>query len=708
MIMEPQPLQAKLSVAAPETAATEFMYMPGGIREIAATNYLNGQPIKSKVEVTRASAAALQQQLGAVAARNAPHKPYFDVNHEDAEASFWPEEFSWREQPQPGIYVRGQWSDTGRALVEGKSYRAFSPVFFVDDPARSPAKVICNPGAPLNFGGLVNDPAFKNISPLWAKNAAGAHSSDNQKPKDTQMSPEEIAALQAKNKELEQQIDALAAKDKTDALVAAQLKAAQSEMDANTSKLESVALKAKVVNFENADKALRAKNAEAAVADAVKRGAIPPKDTALAGKWQGWCEQTPEMIDALGKLPGSAALEQQGITKGATAGLQAKEGALNVLKAYSGLVAKNTQVKGLNTKAFEERGDYARQMAMIYARDISKNLDEMLGVPLAAAADADTLGTLAGTLVAQRTLELFKYTFPMLSRVYNDYSDVPANFNQTINTRIITVPAVQTYSTTLGADGRPAGWSTAATATTTDVNVTLDEHVGVPIVFDSNVLASTVRRLFDEMAPAANYALGKYFVDKIYAKITAANFNGYAVGGTAKVPDAYATYPVGLNDFSRSHLATLSGILSQNEVPEHDRSALLSTKYFTQLQKDPSLVTFFAGQQAPQIITDGILPQMAGFTPIKAPNLPTTNNLTGFVFQKSALIAVTRLSNDYSQALPGASYGSVTTVTNPDTGISVVLVQYVNHTAGYAEWRIQVMLGAAVGDKRGGLVITSQ
>jgi hypothetical protein len=36
-----EPLQAKLSVAAPETAEAEFMYMPGGIREISATNMLN-------------------------------------------------------------------------------------------------------------------------------------------------------------------------------------------------------------------------------------------------------------------------------------------------------------------------------------------------------------------------------------------------------------------------------------------------------------------------------------------------------------------------------------------------------------------------------------------------------------------------------------------------------------------------------------------
>jgi hypothetical protein len=122
-------------------------------------------------------------------------------------------------------------------------------------------------------------------------------------------------------------------------------------------------------------------------------------------------------------------------------------------------------------------------------------------------------------------------------------------------------------------------------------------------------------------------------------------------------------------------------------------------------------VTFFAGQRSPEIVTASRLPRLAGFEPIEAPNLGApgvTPNLVGMALHKAAVVAKTRLSNDYTQALPGSSYGSVTTITDPDVGISVVLVQYVNHTGGYAEWRIQVMLGAAVGDNRGGLCITSQ
>ena len=53
----------------------------------------------------------------------------------------------------------------------GISPRSFSPVFHVDAPRRNPARIVYNPEAELNMGGLVNNPAFKNNLPLWAKDA---------------------------------------------------------------------------------------------------------------------------------------------------------------------------------------------------------------------------------------------------------------------------------------------------------------------------------------------------------------------------------------------------------------------------------------------------------------------------------------------------------------------------------------------------------
>ena len=360
-----------------------------------------------------------------------------------------------------------------------------------------------------------------------------------------------------------------------------------------------------------------------------------------------------------------------------------------------------------------EKGLIARSLHALYANDLAANNDFLnlrvgeMYQALEGSTDADSAGTLAGTLVLQKTLEFFRINYPMFSKIYTDFSDIPALLNQTLETRSIGSLSVQTYNNVLDASGRPKGWDTVVPPTMTDVPIVVDEHVGVPVVFGANTLASTFRKLFDEMSPAMAYALAQYFVAKVYALFTAANYNAYAVVNGNKVPVAYATYAKGLGDFARSAMVDLNTIMNPNEVPLHDRIVLLNSAYYGQVSKDPSLITFWAAQQNPEIITEGELPKMSKFIPIEAPDFPTSNNRVGMALQKNGVVAIARPPSDYTKALPGASYGTSTMVTNV-TGMTLMLVQYVNHTGGYAESRMETLIGAKVGDKRGGLPITSQ
>jgi hypothetical protein len=395
------------------------------------------------------------------------------------------------------------------------------------------------------------------------------------------------------------------------------------------------------------------------------------------------------------------------------------EGPKRTLKAYAVAASENGRL-GFGASGFLGRAAKAHEMARLYA-EIKARWAEFAdmplsecGLPIRAADNTDAnLGTLAGTLVAQRSLELFQYEFGgMIGRVTTDFSDEPGEYGQTMTTRIITAPATQLYDATLTADGTPKGWKSVTPPQTTDVPITLDAHLGVPIRFDSNMLASTARRLFDEQAPMASYALAKYFVEKIYALFTPANYNGYnPATTTAKVPVKYPSFVVAVGDFGRSALVKLDAIFTQNEVPIANRSVLVNPAYHAQLASDPSLVTFYAGQRAPEIMTDNDLPKLGTFMPLQAPNLTANNatpNLVGMALHRAGVVAKTRLPTDYTAVLPGANYGSVTTVKNPNINISCMLVQYADHAAGFAEWRLQVLLGAAKGDKRGGLCILSQ
>lgn len=381
-----------------------------------------------------------------------------------------------------------------------------------------------------------------------------------------------------------------------------------------------------------------------------------------------------------------------------------------VIKAAAELCARGK--KGSRPRAEEliAKASDADEFYEIYANDIRQNnrILDMKMPALEAATDADSAGTLSGTLVLQKALEFFHVIQPAFGAMTLDFSDQPALLNQMLYTRSVGSLAVQTYNNATGGDGRPKGWDTVSAPSMTDVEIEVDEHVGVPVVFGADTLAKTLRQLFDELAPAMAYALSKYFMAKIYALFTPGNYNAYAAVTGDKVPVAYATYAKGVADFARSAIVDLNTIFNPNEVPLHDRSVLLNSAYAGQISKDPSLVTFWAAQRQPDLITEGALPKMSKFIPIEVPDFPSDNNRVGMALQKNGVVAIARPPFDYTRALPGASYGNCTMVKLPETQLTVMLVEYVNHTGGYAERRMEVAIGAKVGDKRGGLVITKQ
>jgi len=641
------PLLARMALLAPGDAAGRFMFMPAGVHEINCSR--GGKPITVRVEVNAQSAAALNAQLADVSAALAPQKPYCDFDHSRGVASFWPQRFTW--QPD-GVYVEGEFSASGKAAVEGKDYRSFSPTFFVDDVASNPARVICNTAAGLNFGGFVNEPAFGKMKPLFAKDAKDAGvPGELDNPNNQDDMKRTIAELQAAKATLETQVNELKAKATRTDLEAAQLTARQAE-------LVSTEQAIRIHELEAADTTRRTADADAAVTRAVQRGALPAQDTALQAIWKATILSNPAAVAMLDAINASGAP------------LAGKPGVSRIQ------VTRSSSSDALN--AFAAETDPRKRYAL-YAKEIKPRLAEGDPLPLDA---ANSPGTLAGTLVTQRTLELLKITFPVLTSIGTDFSDQAARYNQTINTRIVGIPSVVDYDAT-------NGW-VDQDATMTDVNVVLNKRQGVPITFTTEDLSSTARRLFDEIAPAQAYALAKSMVDALYAVITAGNFaNKTIVGAT--------------NAFGRGEVINVGIALNKrgNPMGAGNRKLLLYSDYYGALAKDNAIVTLAAFQQ-PGIITAGMLPEVHGFGVVDAPNLPTTANLVGFGFTRSALCLVTRVDGDYLNALPGASNGTSQLITDPDLGMTVQQVQFVNHQKATASQRISLLYGVAKGQANAG------
>lgn len=660
-------------------APRDFMWMPGGVHTICGRS--EGQDKTITVVVDKQTATDMQRALEGWQAHDS-RRPYFDFDHKREEASAWPERFEWREQPRPGVYVSASWSEAGERAIVGRNYRGFSPEFFPDRTEGSklaPARVVF---FPLTAGGLTNKPAFQENAPFWAHEAnPKLEIRDPKEGRDPKSESPISAAVAAAAVKIENKImsEANQAAVATAAAESGAVSAAQNEV---------IDLRAKLAVADAAMKGQRRKDATAAVQAATRRGALPAQDAALQQQWQQRCEDSPDMITLLDAIPGAAAVTAGQLTSGRP-NLTVHEGAINTVKAYGAVQARQKKIGGITPVACGQRGELAKEAADIYA-SIRKNLGDFGGMPITAATTTDSdVGSLAGDLVTQRTLELLKFQFPILGRITTDFSDQPISYGQTVISRFLTVPTIATYSTS-------TGWTTpGSNPTSTDAIVTINQHKGVPIRFQENQLAGTMRRLFDEFAPAAAYCLAKDMVDALYALITAGNFTAAAIKADATA-------------FGRSEVIDMGTALTKRGVPmgPANRSLLLNSDYFGALAKDSAIVTLAAFQK-PEIIEQGVLPNVHGFGVVDAPNLPTTGNLAGFGFSKSALIIASRLPNDYASILPGASYGSVTTITDPDLGLSVMQVQYVDHKLGFAESRIALMYGVAAGQINAGQRLTS-
>lgn len=474
------------------------------------------------------------------------------------------------------------------------------------------------------------------------------------------MDKDKLAALQAKKSELENTIADLQTRDPNTETAEA-LKGAQTDLDNIKGQIESESLKAKNAELEQALLAQRTKDAEAAVQAAVKRGAIPLKDEALQAKWRGMCISDPDHLELLAGMKGSPAIASTRLTLATPRAGIVTEDIRDVLRAYN-------------------REQDSLKRGVLYARQISPRLADLMDMPLKGA------DTAVGDLIVQRTLELLKFEFPVLGRVTTDFSAESARMNQEINTRIVSVPSVVAYHTTNGYV--PTG------TTTTDVPVTISVHNSVPIKFNANQLAGTFRDLFGEQMPAMHYAIAKDMVDALYALIIAGTFTNTPVDEAAV-------------DFNRESVIDLGTSLTAAGVPLQGRTLLLNPTYYGRLMSDAAIVSLGANQKA-EIITGNRLPMIHGFEVIEAGNLPTTGNLTGFGYSRSALCLAARVPTDVSNAFPGVSGGGASRViTNPDTGLSVLMIQHVAPVLGHAYLILAWMYGVAAGQVAAGTLLRS-
>lgn len=142
-----------------------FQFMPRGTSVIHAS--VNGKPGTREVVVDASAAERLQRDLEekfAAAHAGQKARPCGLFDHKDGEACLIPKRFYWDDDK--GVMLEADWTQAGKAAVEGRNYSYWSPCFRLGRDGR----VVGLTGG-VEVGSLVNNPAFETIARIAAAKA---------------------------------------------------------------------------------------------------------------------------------------------------------------------------------------------------------------------------------------------------------------------------------------------------------------------------------------------------------------------------------------------------------------------------------------------------------------------------------------------------------------------------------------------------------
>ncbi len=328
-------------------------------------------------------------------------------------------------------------------------------------------------------------------------------------------------------------------------------------------------------------------------------------------------------------------------------------------------------------------------------------LEAAITLPNARCCD-NVLGTLATATIVQEALALVFTMRPVLNNIsmgFTDQNGSPiAAFNQPVITRTLGVPAVGN-----------AGDAAAARADV-DVSVTLNNYKQVRYDFTPQQYSGTNRDLVRESAIPMAVAIANYIVDQVAALWTIGNFP-VRTGADAVANGSTVSKTVKGAGWDYTHLTEVRGVLNKSGVPEFNRFYVGNSDVYGSMLTDLRIVGWLNNQDNQSAIKMGKLPTVAGFGLAEYPNLTAVAgaHLVGFAGSSDSTVYAHRVPKDPREVIKGLPVpGNVGIITEPKTGLSVMVVEYVDLNTMNVTTKLMWMNGVAVGNPNNGQLITSQ
>lgn len=299
--------------------------------------------------------------------------------------------------------------------------------------------------------------------------------------------------------------------------------------------------------------------------------------------------------------------------------------------------------------------------------------------------------TLSTTQILDLVMDAFKVRVPFLVSAFaTDFSSERAKFNQTVNARIAGLPTVQSYDATNGYKANAA----EAKSLMNDVPVTINQHKHVPIKLDFLDEASSVNQinLLEEATMNCGYVLAKSIADYCLALTLSTNFS------------QSSTYSVANSDLDM--LANVRTDLNAVGANTLGRFGIVNSDVMTTLTSDARIAS---GDYHGQRINGealGHLMGIQGFANIwEYPDMPNNSeNQTAFFGTKESIILATRVPNDTNEvarAMGIPQIASFETLTDPDTGLTLLGIKWIEQGTFDVYCTVAVMYGAVAGNQGG-------
>jgi hypothetical protein len=353
------------------------------------------------------------------------------------------------------------------------------------------------------------------------------------------------------------------------------------------------------------------------------------------------------------------------------------------------------------------------------------------------------VGALAGDLILMRNLGFLKYKLPWLGKLTTDFSGEPAKFGQAILTRYITPPGVLTWVPGVGFTSDATTIATAGGGTTqsgetnqtvpsssnnylaavksvpstTDKSVTMNLFKATEVEFPVSLLGGTIRNLFAEQYGAQTYSLAEAINTSVLTGIFASTWSGVK-----------NSYTKSLANWNLTGMIGVKNAMTIGKIPDVGRFALLHSFYHDKLLEDSNLLSAKAIlaliSKDASSFEAGDVPSLFGVKPLESQLAsatsagalttwtddanPGTTNIVGFAGNMSSYLFVSRPPQDWTTTLTQLgipSTASVRLVTEPDSGLTVMVFSYADNGKMSISQRVCVMWGHAQGDPRIGVVI---